>query len=151
MRLALDTNGLAYAEGVNGPARKKETLQMLVKLSQEEIFIPAQTLGELVHVLTRKAGRAPERARDARLGWQDAYPAIETSGPVLIAASDLAAHHKLGIWDSVVLAGAAAAGCRLLSFRGPAARNYLEWNDRGESICGNQARPAGGVARAMNG
>lgn len=114
MRLALDTNVLAYAEGVNGLPRKKETLQILVKLSKEEIFIPVQALGELFHVLTRKAGRKPERARDALLGWQNAYPVIETSEQVFISASDLAAHHKLGIWDSVVLAGAAAAGCRLL-------------------------------------
>jgi predicted nucleic acid-binding protein len=32
----------------------------------------------------------------------------------LLAATDLATHHRLGIWDSVVLSGAAAAGCRLL-------------------------------------
>jgi len=114
MRLALDTNVLAYAEGVNGAARKRATLEIIEELAHEEIFVPVQALGELFHVLTRKAGRAPERARDALLGWQDGYPTIETSGPVLLAAIDLAAHHKLGIWDSIVLAGSAAAGCRLL-------------------------------------
>jgi predicted nucleic acid-binding protein len=114
MRVALDTNVLAYAEGVNGAARKKATLAILEKLPEDETFVPLQALGELFHVLTRKAARSPERARDAILGWQDAFPTIETSAPVLLAASDLAACHKLGIWDSVILAGAAAAGCRLL-------------------------------------
>jgi predicted nucleic acid-binding protein len=114
MRLALDTNILAYAEGVNGAAKKKVTLELIDKLSREEIFVPVQVLGELFHVLTRKAGRTFERARDALLSWHDAYPTIETSGPVLTAAIDLAAHHRLGIWDSVVLAGASAAGCRLM-------------------------------------
>jgi predicted nucleic acid-binding protein len=114
MRLALDTNVLAYAEGVNGAARKRETLEIIDKLSQEEIFIPVQALGELFHVLTRKAGRSPDRARDALLGWQDGYPTVETSAPVLLAAIDLAANNMLGIWDSIVLAGAAAVGCRLL-------------------------------------
>jgi predicted nucleic acid-binding protein len=114
MRLALDTNVLAYAEGVNGAARKKATLEIVAKLPQEDTLVPAQVLGELFHVLTRKAGRSPERARDAILGWRDAFSTIETSGPVLLAAIDLAVHHNLGIWDSIVLAGAAAAGCRLL-------------------------------------
>ena len=73
-----------------------------------------QVLGELFHVLVRKAGRSPERARTAILSWQDAFPLIETSPAVLLAATDLAAHHGLSIWDSVVFAAATAAGCRLL-------------------------------------
>lgn len=32
----------------------------------------------------------------------------------MLAAADLAANHRLGIWDAVVLSAAAAAGCRLL-------------------------------------
>jgi predicted nucleic acid-binding protein len=48
------------------------------------------------------------------LSWQDAFPLIETSPVVLLAAADLAAHHQLSIWDSVVMSAAAAAGCRLL-------------------------------------
>ncbi len=114
MRLALDTNVLAYAEGVNGAARKKATLAILEKLPQGSTFLPVQVLGELFHVLVRKAGRSPERARAAVLGWQDAFSLIETSPAVLLAATDLAAHHRLSIWDAVVLSAASAAGCRLL-------------------------------------
>jgi hypothetical protein len=44
----------------------------------------------------------------------DAFPLIETSPAVILAASDLATHHRFGIWDAVVFAAAAAAGCRLL-------------------------------------
>ena len=114
MRLALDTNVLAYAEGVNGAARKKATLAILEKLPQSSTFLPVQVLGELFHVLVRKVGRSPDRARAAILGWQDAFSLIETSPAVLLAAIDLAAHHRLSIWDAVVLSAAAAAGCRLL-------------------------------------
>ena len=32
----------------------------------------------------------------------------------MIAATDLAADHRLGIWDSVMVAVAAEVGCRLL-------------------------------------
>jgi predicted nucleic acid-binding protein len=114
MRLALDTNVLAYAEGVNGIAKKKTTLEIIDKLPDESTFLPVQVLGELFHVLVRKAGRSPERARAAILSWQDVFPLIETSPAVMLAAVDLAGHHRLGIWDAVVFAAAAAAGCRLL-------------------------------------
>ncbi len=114
MRLALDTNILAYAEGVNGAARKKSALEIIAKLPVGSTFLPVQVLGELFHVLVRKAGRPPERARAAILSWQDAFSLIETSPAVLVAATDLAARHGLGIWDAVIFAAAAAAGCRLL-------------------------------------
>lgn len=114
MRLALDTNVVAYAEGVNGAAKKKAALEIIERLPAESTFLPVQVLGELFHVLVRKAGRSPERARAAILTWQDAFPLIETSPSILLAATDLASHHGLSIWDSVIFAAAAAAGCRLL-------------------------------------
>ncbi len=114
MRLALDTNVLAYAEGVNGASMKKAALEIIGKLPEDATFLPVQVLGELFHLLVRKAGRSPERARTAILSWQDAFPLIETSPAVLLAATDLATHHGLGIWDAVVFSAAAAAGCRLL-------------------------------------
>jgi predicted nucleic acid-binding protein len=114
MRVALDTNILAYAEGVNGASRKKVALEIVGKLPVDATFLPVQVLGELFHVLVRKAGRPPERARAAILSWQDTFPLIETSPAVLAGAIDLAARHGLAIWDSIILAAAAAAGCRLL-------------------------------------
>jgi predicted nucleic acid-binding protein len=114
MRLALDTNVLAYAEGVNGAAKKRAALEIMGKLPRESTFLPVQVLGELFHVLVRKAGRSPQRARAAILSWQDVFPLIETSPALMLAAADLATHHRLGIWDAVILSAAAVAGCRLL-------------------------------------
>ena len=114
MRLALDTNVLAYAEGVNGAPRKKMALEFIEKLPADSTFVPVQVLGELFHVLVRKAGRPPQRARAAILSWQDTFPLIETSPAVLLAATDLAVQHHFSIWDAVVFSAAAAAGCRLL-------------------------------------
>jgi predicted nucleic acid-binding protein len=114
MRLALDTNILAYAEGVNGAAKKKSALDIIQKLPPESTFLPVQVIGELFHVLVRKAGRTPERARAALLSWQDAFPLIETSPAIMLAAVDIAVHHQFSIWDAVIFSAAAAAGCRLL-------------------------------------
>ena len=114
MRLALDTNILAYAEGVNGAPMKKAALQLLEKLPEGATLLPVQTLGELFSLLVRKAGRTAAQARAAILAWRDAFPLIETSPAVLLAAADLATDHQLGIWDAVILSSAAEAGCRLL-------------------------------------
>jgi predicted nucleic acid-binding protein len=114
MRAALDTNILANGEGVNGAERKKAALELLQRLSPDAVVLPVQALGELFHVLVRKAGRSPARARAAILSWQDVFPVAETSASVMLAATDLATDHGLGIWDAVMVSAAAEAGCRLL-------------------------------------
>lgn len=114
MRLALDTNVLAYAEGVNGTEMKRAALELLEALPSGAILLPVQTLGELFAVLVRKAGRPPARARDAILSWQDAFGLIDTSGEVMLTAADLSVDHQLSIWDAVILSAAAEGGCRLL-------------------------------------
>lgn len=114
MRIALDTNVLAYAEGVNGTSRKKAALAIIEKLPLNSIFVPVQAVGELFQVLVRKAGHPPKQARATILTWRDTFPLIETSPSILLAAVDLAADHGLGIWDAIILSAAAEAGCRLL-------------------------------------
>lgn len=114
MRVALDSNVLAYAEGVNGAAMRRTALELIGQLPADAVVIPVQTLGELFNVLVRKAKRSPARSRVAVLGWRDAYETVETSATVLISAADLAADHGLSIWDSVIVAASVNAGCRLL-------------------------------------
>ncbi|MGA8110190.1 MAG: PIN domain-containing protein [Acidobacteriaceae bacterium] len=112
MKAALDTNILAYAEGVNGAARKKEAWDLIEKLPDDAV-IPVQALGELFQVLVRKAGRTPADARIAVSGWSNAFSLVETTTSVLLAATDLATR-QFGLWDAVILNAAAEAGCRLL-------------------------------------
>ncbi len=114
MRVALDTNVLAYAEGVDGTERRAVALALIRKLPQEATVVPVQVLGELFNVLVRKAGKSRADAREALLSWRDAFPVVETSSQVMLAAADLATDHRLGLWDAVVLSAASQAGCRLL-------------------------------------
>jgi predicted nucleic acid-binding protein len=114
VKLALDTNVLAYAEGVDGEERRAKAMALVARIPQDVGVIPAQVLGELFNVLVRKAGRSRETARDALLSWRDAFSTAPTDPGILLAAADLAVDHKLGIWDSVILATASDAGCRLL-------------------------------------
>jgi predicted nucleic acid-binding protein len=114
VRLTLDTNILAYAEGVNGSSMKEVALDLVQKLPQDTTFLPVQVLGELFNLLVRKAGRTRARARAAILSWRDAFPLVETSPAVMLSATDLATHDQFAIWDAVILSAAAAVGCRLL-------------------------------------
>ncbi|MDQ2080091.1 PIN domain-containing protein [Xanthobacteraceae bacterium Astr-EGSB] len=114
MRVALDTNVLAYAEGVNGAERRGPALGLVQRLPQEATVIPVQVLGELFNVLVRKAGRSRSDARGALLSWRDTFPVIETSPEIMLTAADLATDHQFGIWDAVILSAASQAGCRLL-------------------------------------
>ena len=79
MRVALDTNVLVYAEGVNGAEQRRFALDLIQRLPQEATVIPVQVLGELFNVLVRKAGKSRDKAREALLSWRDTFPVIETS------------------------------------------------------------------------
>lgn len=114
MRVALDTNVLAYAEGVNGASMKQVALDLVRKLPASGTLLPVQVLGELFNLLVRKARRPGSKVRSAILGWRDAFPLIETSEAVILSAMELATDHQLGIWDAVILSAASEAGCRLL-------------------------------------
>ncbi len=114
MKASFDTNILVYAEGVNGLPRATAAQLLIEQLPADLVVLPIQTLGELFNVLVRKVKRRPARAQAAVLSWRDAYPTVETSAAVMVNATDLASRHGLTIWDSVVLAASAEAGCRLL-------------------------------------
>jgi len=114
LSVALDTNVLVYAEGLNGPEKRKAALDLLAALPPSSVSVPVQSLGELFQVLLRKANRTASQSRSALLTWRDAFPVIGTSETVIVAAADLAATHRLGFWDAVILASAAEGGCRLL-------------------------------------
>lgn len=114
MKIALDTNILAYGEGVNDAEKRDAVLELLDDLPQGSTVVPVQVLGELFNVLVRKAGRSRAEARDALLAWRDTFPTVETTPEVMLAAVDLATDHHFSIWDAVILAAASQAGCRLL-------------------------------------
>ncbi len=114
MNVAVDSNILAYAEGVNGLQNKAAAIALLQALPPESTMLPVQALGELFTVLLRKAGKSRADAAAAVLSWGDAFPLVETSHDVLLAATDLAQAHQLSLWDAVMLSAAADARCRLL-------------------------------------
>ena len=114
MRIALDTNVLAYAEGVGSAEKQNCSLRLLEALDTVSLVLPAQTLGELYRVLIGKAGRTPAEARAAVLGWADGYAVAESTWSAFAAAFDLSTDHGLSVWDALILSVAAEQRCRLL-------------------------------------
>ena len=143
MRIALDTNILAYAEGVNGQHRKDVALTILHGFARQEDMVPAQASGELFVVLTRKAKPEATEARSAVLGWSDSFPLIDTTPAVIQEAMALVTTHRLGFWDSVMLAGAPQAGSRR------SAATIITVRDVPDAVQGFDRRSSGREARII--
>jgi len=119
-RIALDTNVLVYAEGVERhPDDRRKVLlsQAIIRgLTRNSGWSAAvQAFAELHTVLVRRAGRPPhaatQRVRELALSCSAAIP---TSEQVFDEALTLAAHHHIQVYDAIVVAAAAEAGAEML-------------------------------------
>ena len=61
MRIALDTNILAYAEGVNGAAAKRAALELIRKLPDTQTFLPCKCSANSFVCLSEKPDTLPRR------------------------------------------------------------------------------------------
>lgn len=113
-RLGLDTNVLAYAEGVGDARRCARAIDIVQTLVPAAVVLPAQVLGELFNVLTRKGGASPEAAREAVLEWEGTFPVAGSDWTAFRSALELAAAHRLGMWDALILSVAADRRCDFL-------------------------------------
>jgi predicted nucleic acid-binding protein len=113
-KIALDSNILSYAEGINDPERQKLAHDCLAQLDFAEVAIPIQALGELYRILVRKGGYTRNLARGFVTQWRDLSRPLETNHAAFQAAMDLAAEHHFQIWDAIVLSVCAENGCACL-------------------------------------
>lgn len=114
MRVALDTNILAYAEGIGDAPHCTRAIQLIEELPAELVLLPAQTLGELFRVLIGKAKWEADPTRVAILTWADSFEVADSSWSAFQAAMDLSIDHGFQIWDALIMAVAAENRCRLL-------------------------------------
>jgi predicted nucleic acid-binding protein len=114
MRVALDTNILAYAEGVGDVSRCKKAIQLIERLPADRVLLPVQTLGELFRVLTARAKRDAGHTREAIISWADSFKVADSSWSAFQAAIDLSIDHRLQIWDALIMAVSAENHCRIL-------------------------------------
>ena len=93
IRLAHDTNILAYAEGVGDAERCAGAIKLVEDLPAEAVLLPA---------------------RDAIMSWADSFEVADSSWSSFQSTIDLAIDHGLQIWDALIMAVAAENHCRLL-------------------------------------
>lgn len=114
MRVALDTNVLVYAEGLNDEPRRDRALEIIASLPAHGVAIPVQVLGEVHRILVRKGGRTPAQAALAALRWANAFETLPSTEIAMRDALAIAETHSLQIWDALVLAAAHAGACEIL-------------------------------------
>ena len=114
MRLALDTNILAYAEGIGDETRCLSASKLVKKLTDREVILPAQTLGELSRLLVAKDKQKNSQVRQTVLEWADSFLVADSTWFAFQTALDLTVDHQIPVWDALILSVAAEHQCRLL-------------------------------------
>jgi predicted nucleic acid-binding protein len=118
--VALDTNVLVYAEGIErspGDAAKVvRSRAILSELSAARArpIAPLQMLAELHRVLVRRAGLAPEAAGRSVERWANRMETVSTNASIFAEALSLSRDHALQVFDAIILAAAGDAGCDAL-------------------------------------
>ena len=130
MRIAIDTNILIYAQGVDDPQRQQIATQVLERVRDHDALLPVQVLGELFSVLVKR-GYTRAQAKVVVAHWRGLCSTIETTSALFMQAVDLAVRHKLQIWDALVLDAAADASCSILLSED--LQNGFVW--RGVTVC----------------
>ena len=114
MRVALDTNLLAYAEGLGDDVRCQLARDLIAKLDPINSLVPVQVLGELSRVLTSKLKKSSADVRELLLSWSDAVVVADTTWTAFQSAMDLTVDHQISMWDALIMSVAAENKCRLL-------------------------------------
>ncbi len=118
--LAIDTNVLVYAEGVerdcSDAAKISASRRLMRRLLERRIrpVLAVQTLAELHRVLVTRGRRAPAEASAAVRDWTLRSDVIASSQATLAAALELAGGHGVQIFAALILAAAEDARCDLL-------------------------------------
>jgi predicted nucleic acid-binding protein len=114
MKASADTNILVYASGENDLERQRIAVELVQALYVSQAVLSAQALAELHRVLTRKFKRSAETVERRLKEWRDFFTIAPTTAECLAEAAALSTRHQLQIFDAIIIAAAAQAGCRVL-------------------------------------
>lgn len=114
MRVALDTNVLVYAEGLNDTTRRDAALALLARLSPHTVILPLQVVGELTRILVRRSGRPPAEIAVRIDLLRASAVLVPTSAAVFDGALELVTRHRFDVWDAVILSAASECAAEIL-------------------------------------
>lgn len=113
-RPSLAANLLVYADGLDGPEKAAAVAPVLEAAIHAGGVVPAQALGEYYNVLVRKRGLRSDEALRRVARWTGLYDVHAAEVATFERALELASAHRLQVWDAVILATSAQAGCSML-------------------------------------
>jgi predicted nucleic acid-binding protein len=114
MLIALDSNVIAYAEGIGDAGRCQKASSIVQSLPPQSILIPTQSLLELLYVLKRKGRKSPEDAQKIVQRWINTNRTANSTATSLQTAIEIATAHDFQVFDAFILAVASENHCQIL-------------------------------------
>ena len=114
VRSFIDTNVLVYTDDHDAPEKQEVALELLSQARRDGTgVLSTQVLQEYFVASTRKLAVAPTLAR-RKVELFSRFNLVLVDIPDVLAATDLHIVHGISFWDSLILAAARRAGCRVL-------------------------------------
>lgn len=114
MRFAVDSNILIYAEGADDPEKCNRALFAIEQIGRHNILLPAQTLGETLRWMIRKAKFSRKDAVTRIGAWIESCEPLGVTTAAFREALALVDGHGFQVWDAVILAASAEGGAAFL-------------------------------------
>ena len=115
-RLFLDTNILVYAYDAHEPQKQTKAQGLLTDgIEQENLFLSVQVLGEFFDVVTRHIPQ-PMSPGEAKviINTLSILPVQEIDLVMVKRAIDTHEMYQISYWESLIVAAAERAGCRII-------------------------------------
>jgi predicted nucleic acid-binding protein len=112
-KLSVDSNVLIYAS-LEPKSEKGERASWLIRAAAPRLVIATQALLEYVAVVRRKRPQFTSQAIAQAAAWAAVAQTVATTDAVQNAAMQLVQNHQFQVWDAVIWAAAASAGCSFL-------------------------------------
>src|SRR5689334_16123580 len=106
MRVALDTNVILYAEGINDDRRRDLAHRLITTIGPRNLVVPLQALGETLNRMTKGGHMTKAEAAMRVAPWFHSLDTQDTNRTVFEGASELISNHGFQVWDSMILAAA---------------------------------------------
>lgn len=114
VRSFLDSNILVYTDDLDSPTKRQQARELLARLArQRAAVLSTQVLQEYFNAATHKLKIPAEIAR-RKVELLARIDVIQVGLPVILRAIDLYRLHTLAFWDSLIIAAAQEARCRVL-------------------------------------
>ncbi len=113
-RFSLDTNVLVYAADRDAGERHGRACEILERSARRPCTLTVQALAEFFHATTRK-GLVPKPQAAAQVrDWLELFPTVGADAEALRTALKAVEGGRFSFWDAMLLATAAAAGCKVV-------------------------------------